>query len=230
MINLESFEVQARNKKKNNKQSEYKIDNENDSIKIKTVRFPNNRNRLMKKLNDRTKQKSKFNSLYLLPKSKAKNQRLFFKNSSLSVINHSNKDIDIYKNRNNSSVEESINNYIFNINEFRNNVNKNNSNNSLINISSSKTINSEKTKIKKKLDEYNKLIDLKLNRLKRKNHLSVNDIKNSFINFKLCNLNKKHILFSNYNNISSNILKYKKRVLCASNKSYRYVNNKNKNF
>ena len=66
MINLESFEVQARNKKKNNKQSEYKIDNENDSIKIKTVRFPNNRNRLMKKLNDRTKQKSKFNSLYLL--------------------------------------------------------------------------------------------------------------------------------------------------------------------
>ena len=152
MINLESFEVQARNKKKNNKQSEYKIDNENDSIKIKTVRFPNNRNRLMKKLNDRTKQKSKFNSLYLLPKSKAKNQRLFFKNSSLSVINHSNKDIDIYKNRNNSSVEESINNYIFNNNEYRNNVNKNNSNNSLINISSSKTINSEKLLLFQKID------------------------------------------------------------------------------
>ena len=87
---------------------------------------------------------------YQKVKRKIKNQRLFFKNSSLSVINHSNKDIDIYKNRNNSSVEESINNYIFNINEFRNNVNKNNSNNSLINISSSKTINSEKTKIKKK--------------------------------------------------------------------------------
>ena len=146
---MESFEVQARNKKKKNKQNEYKINSFYDFIKIKTVRFHNNRSRLMKKINNRDKQRRKFNSLHLLPKNKSKNQRFFFKNSSLSLINHSKRDIDIYNNRNNCSIEECINNYIFNINEYRDNVNKNNSSNSRINILSSKTINIEKTKIKK---------------------------------------------------------------------------------
>ena len=86
--NLELFEVQARNKKKNHTQSEYQIDKDNDFIKIKTVRFPNNRSRLMQKLNNRDRQQShKFNSLYLLPKNKTKNKTFFFKNSSLSFIN-----------------------------------------------------------------------------------------------------------------------------------------------
>ena len=232
-IYIEQFVAQERNKK-NTKQAEYKVDNDYDFIKIKTVRFPNTRSRLIKKAKDKDKQSHKYNSLnslYLLPQSNMKHKRYLIKNSSSSIINGSNRDNEfyLYKNRNNSSVEESINNCIFNINDYGNNANKIISNNSLINLSSNRTINSEKSKIKKKLEEYHKLIDMKLNLLKNKKHYEIDNIKNSFNKFKLCNVDKKHILYNNYKNMSSNFEKIKRKVLSISNKSYRCVNNYKKN-
>ena len=230
-IYIEQFEAQEKNKKKNTKQAEYKMDNDYDFIKIKTVRFPNTRSRLIKKPNNKDKQSHKYNSLYLLPQSKMKNKRFLIKNSSSSIINGSNRDNEscLYKNRNNSSIEESIDNCIFNINDYNNNVDKNILNNSLINLSSNRTINSEKSKIKKKLEEYHKLIDIRLNLMKKKKHYKIDNIKNSFSKFKLCNIDKKHIFHNNYKNISSNFEKIKRKVLCISNKSYRCVNNYKKN-
>ena len=211
-IYIEQFEAQEKNKKKNTKQAEYKMDNDYDFIKIKTVRFPNTRSRLIKKPNNKDKQSHKYNSLYLLPQSKMKNKRFLIKNSSSSIINGSNRDNEsyLYKNRNNSSIEESIDNCIFNINDYNNNVNKN-----ILN--------------KKKLEEYHKLIDIRLNLMKNKKHYKIDNIKNSFSKFKLCNIDKKHIFHNNYKNISSNFEKIKRKVLSISNKSYRCVNNYKKN-
>ena len=164
----ESFKASDKIKKNNNNRTKYDLDNKYDFIKIKTARQPNIRSKLIKKIKEKDNQRGKniFNSLYLLPKSKSKNKRIFVKNISSSFINGSNRENETYfcKNRNNSSVEESINNFIFNINDYDNNGNKNAFNNSAINFSSNKLINMEKVKIKQKLEEYHKQIDKKLNK------------------------------------------------------------------
>ena len=158
----ESFKASDKIKKNNNNRTKYDLDNKYDFIKIKTARQPNIRSKLIKKIKEKDNQRGKniFNSLYLLPKSKSKNKRIFVKNISSSFINGSNRENETYfcKNRNNSSVEESINNFIFNINDYDNNGNKNAFNNSAINFSSNKLINMEKVKIKQKLEEYHKQI------------------------------------------------------------------------
>ena len=206
----ESFKASDKIKKNNNNRTKYDLDNKYDFIKIKTARQPNIR---------------------ILPKSKSKNKRIFVKNISSSFINGSNRENETYfcKNRNNSSVEESINNFIFNINDYDNNGNKNAFNNSAINFSSNKLINMEKVKIKQKLEEYHKQIDKKLNKLRSNKPYKVNELRNSFINFKLVSKDKNNKNNNNFGNISLNSEKIKKKVICTSNKSHRSVNKSDRN-
>lgn len=228
----DSFKASDKIKKNNNNKTKYHLDNNYDFIKIKTARLPNTRSRLIKKAKDKDNQRGKniCNSLCPLPKSKSKNKRIFVKNMSSSFINGSNRENETYfcKNRNNSSVEESINNFIFNINDFDNNGNKYVFNNSAINFSSNKLINMEKIKIKQKLEEYHKQIDKKLNKLRSHKPYKVNEIRNSFIKYKLISKDKKNINNNNFSNISLNFEKIKKKVICTSNKSHRSVNKSDK--
>ena len=229
----ESFKASDKIKKNNNNRTKYDLDNKYDFIKIKTARQPNIRSKLIKKIKEKDNQRGKniFNSLYLLPKSKSKNKRIFVKNISSSFINGSNRENETYfcKNRNNSSVEESINNFIFNINDYDNNGNKNAFNNSAINFSSNKLINMEKVKIKQKLEEYHKQIDKKLNKLRSNKPYKVNELRNSFINFKLVSKDKNNKNNNNFGNISLNSEKIKKKVICTSNKSHRSGNKSDRN-
>jgi len=229
----ESFKASDKIKKNNNNRTKYDLDNKYDFIKIKTARQPNIRSKLIKKIKEKDNQRGKniFNSLYLLPKSKSKNKRIFVKNISSSFINGLNRENETYfcKNRNNSSVEESINNFIFNINDYDNNGNKNAFNNSAINFSSNKLINMEKVKIKQKLEEYHKQIDKKLNKLRSNKPYKVNELRNSFINFKLVSKDKNNKNNNNFGNISLNSEKIKKKVICTSNKSHRSVNKSDRN-
>ena len=129
--------------------------------------------------------------------SRTKKKKIFSKNFTSSFIKQSNNSKETYfiKKINNNTFGESVNNFIFNINE--SNSNRSNIYNILDKFSSNKTITSEKIKIQKKLEEYHELIDKKLNRLinKGKYCQSINSVKTIGIRLKL--YNKEGRLISN---------------------------------
>ena len=228
----------------------------NDLIKNKTARVTNIKNKISEK---EKKECQSYRNIYI-PINKIKNKRFLLRTMSSSFINSSNLENDFFNNKkiNNSSIGESVNNFIFNINENTSNkdiedkknkhrkikINLNipndnlNKNNTMINYNSNidkETINIEKIKIQKKLAEYHKLIDKKLNNIKSNKHFPITknkkNINNSCIKLKIFGKEGKSI--SEINNMTTIPLKNdnyknnKKKVKSKSNKTKR---NKNKNF
>ena len=181
-----------------------------------------------------------------------------------SFINNSNMENDIYLNKknNNSSIGERVNNFIFNINDnttnkssldIRGKNNKHskikihlnipndnyNKNNTMINYHSNidkESINLEKLTIQKKLAEYHKLIDIKLNNIKSNKRISINKKNKRINNSSIIKLKifKKEVKSTSGNFITTiplknnNIrsIKNKEKNKSKSNRSYK---NSNKN-
>ena len=151
------------------------------------------------------------------------------KSLSSSYINQSNinKDTFYIKNINHSSIGESVNNFIFNIND--NISHKENLENFLFNFANIKTINSEKIKVQKKLEEYRKLIDKKLNQLRRyrsNRQNNTNTNKNEAVTIRLKLFDKEGKSISHGNNCETVYDKVKRKIICISNKSHRSINRK----
>lgn len=161
--------------------------------------------------------------------SRTKKKKIFSKNFTSSFIKQSNNSKETYfiKKINNNTFGESVNNFIFNINE--NGSNRSNIYNILDKFSSNKTITSEKIKIQKKLEEYHELIDKKLNRLINKGKYcpSTNSVKTIGIRLKLYNKEGRLIsnnLKKNYESVYEILTN---RIKCTSNRSQRNINRKN---
>ena len=200
---------------KNNNQCFFHRNNE--LIKTKTSRVFSAANEILSK--------NKNKSLNIIPHSRTKKKKFLMKSLSSSILNNQsniNNDTFIVKHIDNSSIGESVNNFIFNINESISN--KGTLDSLLINLGSNQTINSEKIKVQKKLDEYRKLIDKKLNELisTRRNHINTNKMKTSSIRLKLFNNEGKNII---YNSTSETVFnQIGKKIKCISNRSQRNIN------
>ena len=161
--------------------------------------------------------------------SRTKKKKIFSKNFTSSFIKQSNNSKETYfiKKINNNTFGESVNNFIFNINE--DSYKKANLYNIIDKFSSNRTISSEKIKIQKKLEEYHELIDKKLNRLINKGKYcpSTNSVKTIGIRLKLYNKEGRLIsnnLKKNYESVYEILTN---RIKCTSNKSQRNINRKN---
>lgn len=193
------------------------IDRNNELIKTKTSRVFSAANEILSK--------NKNKSLNIIPHSRTKKKKFLMKSLSSSILNNQsniNNDTFIVKHIDNSSIGESVNNFIFNINESISN--KGTLDSLLINLGSNQTINSEKIKVQKKLDEYRKLIDKKLNELisTRRNHINTNKMKTSSIRLKLFNNEGKNII---YNSTSETVFnQIGKKIKCISNRSQININ------
>ena len=161
--------------------------------------------------------------------SRTKKKKIFSKNFTSSFIKQSNNSKETYfiKKINNNTFGESVNNFIFNINESSSN--RSNIYNILDKFSSNKTITSEKIKIQKKLEEYHELIDKKLNRLINKGNYcpSTNSVKTIGIRLKLYNKEGRLIsnnLKKNYESVYEILTN---RIKYTSNRSQRNINRKN---
>ena len=215
------------NKNINQNKKNYSIfQQEDDLLKYKTSRVGSNRTIFNKK--EKERERNQYNSLYVIPHSKRKNRRMLIKSMSSSFINQSNVDNEtyMYKNKYNSSIGESINNFIFNIND--NSLIKDNTDKLRLNPDSVQTINIEKIKVQKKLMEYRKLIDRRLNDLKsNKRYHNKKIIRTSnFIKLKLFDNNGKHISSSKEKDVT-NFDKNIKKAKCIYNKSHRSINRTN---
>lgn len=171
----------------------------------------------------RKKSKNQKNNLNIITNIRTNKKKLPIKSLSSSYINQSNLNNDTFfiKRINKSSIEENVNNFIFNINESISN--KGNPENVLIQLNSNKSINSEKIKVQKKLDEFRKLIDKKLyelksNRSKKKHRLNINKSKTSTIRLKLFDKEGKFI--SGNNNSETISDKIKRKIICISNRNH----------
>lgn len=228
----------------------------NDLIKNKTTRVTKIKDTINKK------QKNEYRVYRNLNMSinKIKNKRFLLRTMSSSFINNSNFENDFFINKknNNSSNGESVNNFIFNINENTSNkgsievgdkktkhhrikINLNlphdnyNKNNTMINYNSNidkAVINKEKIQIQKKLFEYHKLIDKKLNDIKsnKYNSITKNNKKIRTSNIRLKILGKDLKNMSDNNNMTTipikndNFQNNKKKTKSKSNKNYKNIN------
>lgn len=179
--------------KKNNDQTT--IQQSRDSFKKKFSSSFNTINRIIKK--------NKNHNLNIIPHSRTKRKNFPIRNMSASILNQSNIENDSLFNKyiNNNSIRENINNLAFNINESFNN--KEGLHSLILKIGSNEKIDSEKNIVKKKLEEYLKLIDKKLNNISstRQNHNNnINKTKTSTIRMKLFD---KEVKFKSYININN---------------------------
>ena len=224
-IYMNSFNDDNKNINQNKKNHSI-FQQEDDLLKYKTSRVGSNRTKFNKK--EKERERNQYNSLYVIPHSKRKNRRMLIKSMSSSFINQSNVDNEtyMYKNKYNSSIGESINNFIFNIND--NSLIKDNTDKLRLNPDSVQTINIEKIKVQKKLMEYRKLIDRRLNDLKsNKRYHNKKIIRTSnFIKLKLFDNNGKHISISKEKDVT-NFDKNIKKAKCIYNKSHRSINRTN---
>ena len=113
------------------------IHRNNELIKTKTSRVFSAANEILSK--------NKNKSLNIIPHSRTKKKKFLMKSLSSSILNNQsniNNDTFIVKHIDNSSIGESVNNFIFNINESISN--KGTLDSLLINLGSNQTINSEK--------------------------------------------------------------------------------------
>lgn len=224
-IYMNSFNDDNKNINQNKKNHSI-FQQEDELLKYKTSRVGSNRTKFNKK--EKERERNQYNSLYEIPHSKRKNRRMLIKSMSSSFINQSNVDNEtyMYKNKYNSSIGESINNFIFNIND--NSLIKDNSDKLRLNPDSVQTINIEKIKVQKKLMEYRKLIDRRLNDLKsNKRYHNKKIIRTSnFIKLKLFDNNGKHISSSKEKDVT-NFDKNIKKAKCIYNKSHRSINRTN---
>lgn len=224
-IYMNSFNDDNKNINQNKKNHSI-FQQEDDLLKYKTSRVGSNRTKFNKK--EKERERNQYNSLYAIPHSKRKNRRMLIKSMSSSFINQSNVDNEtyMYKNKYNSSIGESINNFIFNIND--NSLIKDNTDKLRLNPDSVQTINIEKIKVQKKLMEYRKLIDRRLNDLKsNKRYHNKKIIRTSnFIKLKLFDNNGKHISSSKEKDVT-NLDKNIKKAKCIYNKSHRSINRTN---
>lgn len=224
-IYMNSFNDDNKNINQNKKNHSI-FQQEDDLLKYKTSRVGSNRTKFNKK--EKERERNQYNSLYVIPHSKRKNRRMLIKSMSSSFINQSNVDNEtyMYKNKYNSSIGESINNFIFNIND--NSLIKDNTDKLRLNPDSVQTINIEKIKVQKKLMEYSKLIDRRLNDLKsNKRYHNKKIIRTSnFIKLKLFDNNGKHISISKEKDVT-NFDKNIKKAKCIYNKSHRSINRTN---
>ena len=224
-IYMNSFNDDNKNINQNKKNHSI-FQQEDDLLKYKTSRVGSNRTKFNKK--EKERERNQYNSLYVIPHSKRKNRRMLIKSMSSSFINQSDADNDtyMYKNKYISSIGESINNFIFNIND--NSLIKDNTDKLRLNPDSVQTINIEKIKVQKKLMEYRKLIDRRLNDLKsNKRYHNKKIIRTSnFIKLKLFDNNGKHISISKEKDVT-NFDKNIKKAKCIYNKSHRSINRTN---
>lgn len=224
-IYMNSFNDDNKNINQNKKNHSI-FQQEDELLKYKTSRVGSNRTKFNKK--EKERERNQYNSLYVIPHSKRKNRRMLIKSMSSSFINQSNVDNEtyMYKNKYNSSIGESINNFIFNIND--NSLIKDNTDKLRLNPDSVQTINIEKIKVQKKLMEYRKLIDRRLNDLKsNKRYHNKKIIRTSnFIKLKLFDNNGKHISSSKEKDVT-NLDKNIKKAKCIYNKSHRSINRTN---
>lgn len=224
-IYMNSFNDDNKNINQNKKNHSI-FQQEDDLLKYKTSRVGSNRTKFNKK--EKERERNQYNSLYVIPHFKRKNRRMVIKSMSSSFINQSIVDNEtyMYKNKYNSSIGESINNFIFNIND--NSLIKDNTDKLRLNPDSVQTINIEKIKVQKKLMEYRKLIDRRLNDLKsNKRYHNKKIIRTSnFIKLKLFDNNGKHISSSKEKDVT-NFDKNIKKAKCIYNKSHRSINRTN---
>lgn len=224
-IYMNSFNDDNKNINQNKKNHSI-FQQEDELLKYKTSRVGSNRTKFNKK--EKERERNQYKSLYVIPHSKRKNRRMLIKSMSSSFINQSNVDNEtyMYKNKYNSSIGESINNFIFNIND--NSLIKDNTDKLRLNPDSVQTINIEKIKVQKKLMEYRKLIDRRLNDLKsNKRYHNKKIIRTSnFIKLKLFDNNGKHISTSKEKDVT-NFDKNIKKAKCIYNKSHRSINRTN---
>lgn len=179
--------------------------NNNDSFKDKTSKVS-----FLKKYN-----------LNKIPPSRTKKKKFLAKSLSSSILNQSNLNNNtfIIKHIHNSSIGESINNLVLNMNE--NITNKGSLDSHMINYASNNILNSEKITIKNKLNEYLKLIDNKLNVLKSTRRNSINTDRTRTSVIKLKSFHNEGKFFSFYNNHLHETIydKIGKKIKCMSNKS-----------
>ena len=224
-IYMNSFNDDNKNINQNKKNHSI-FQQEDDLLKYKTSRVGSNRTKFNKK--EKERERNQYNSLYVIPHSKRKNRRMLIKSISSSFINQSNVDNEtyMYKNKYNSSIGESINNFIFNIND--NSLIKDNTDKLRLNPDSVQMINIEKIKVQKKLMEYRKLIDRRLNDLKSNKRKKKKKIirTSNFIKLKLFDNNGKHISISKEKDVT-NFDKNIKKAKCIYNKSHRSINRTN---
>ena len=187
-INKDELDHNNNQKKKNNEANNYYYQNQsNDNnynnknrtmSNIKPSRNNNYFTILNKPLNKKnninsniSQQNTILNINSYLQKNFSSNSLRINSNSRKNYINSSNKKRNLKQNNNNSSLSITNNTYNMNKNNIMINVNPKNINSNM---------NLEKLKVQKKLYEYQKLIDQKLNELIKSKHFSGKNFKNTF--------------------------------------------------